>query len=202
MRTIGSTLSAFGLAILMVGYFQNPITPTSIRFPAGPMVLAGADSPEGAIIAGTGSIFLQSDGTIWRKATGTGTTGWVSLVSSSTGETSGQIAIFDTSCPSGWTHFSNLDGYFPYGSSAYGSTGGASSHDHTLSSGSAASAGSHDHTLNMTSYQFDPLGSGGTFIDIPDGMSTDGSHTHTLSGSTGSGSSMPPYREVVFCKKN
>jgi len=63
--------------------------------------------------------------------------------SSGGGIPSGMIAIFDTSCPSGWTRFSALDGRYPRGAASYGSTGGSGSHSH---SGTTASAGSHSHS--------------------------------------------------------
>ena len=55
---------------------------------------------------------------------------------------SGLIAMFDASCPSGWTRFAALDGRFPQGASAYGGTGGAASHSHTVSA-----APNHSHMV-------------------------------------------------------
>lgn len=48
----------------------------------------------------------------------------------SSGIPSGMIAMFDTSCPSGWTRFSSLDNRVPRGSATYGSTGGSETHTH------------------------------------------------------------------------
>jgi len=45
---------------------------------------------------------------------------------------SGMIAMFDTSCPSGWTRFAELDNRVPRGSATYGGTGGSDTHAHGL----------------------------------------------------------------------
>lgn len=48
---------------------------------SGPRMMSGTGSPEGSVTAPVGSIWFQSDSTVgvthWRKATGTGNTGWV-----------------------------------------------------------------------------------------------------------------------------
>lgn len=50
-----------------------------VLFTAGPIITAGAGSPEGVVTATTGSVYLQTDGTaglvLWTKV-GTGATGW------------------------------------------------------------------------------------------------------------------------------
>ena len=43
---------------------------------------------------------------------------------------SGMIAMFDASCPTGWTRFSALDNHYPRGASTYGTTGNDGSHIH------------------------------------------------------------------------
>jgi hypothetical protein len=52
-----------------------------------PSLISGTGSPEGAVTANTGSLYLRMDGgagtTIYVKETGTGNTGWVAY--SSTG---------------------------------------------------------------------------------------------------------------------
>lgn len=40
-------------------------------------ISAGVASPEGAVTADPGSLYLRSNGDLWRKVTGTGNTGWV-----------------------------------------------------------------------------------------------------------------------------
>lgn len=44
---------------------------------------------------------------------------------------SGMIAMFDTACPAGWTHFAALDGKVARGAATSGGTGGADTHAHT-----------------------------------------------------------------------
>ncbi len=100
---------------------------------------------------------------------------------------SGMIAMFDTSCPSGWTRFAALDNRFPIGASSYGETGGSTSHSHSYG-GTTASVG---HTHRVT---------GGTFMS---GYAFDDtSHAHTYSGNVSPSSNIPPYLNVVWCKKN
>lgn len=43
---------------------------------------------------------------------------------------SGMIAMFDASCPTGWTRVSALDGRYPRGASTYGGTGTDGNHAH------------------------------------------------------------------------
>lgn len=47
----------------------------------GPLILSGAGSPEGVVIAPVGSIYTRTDGgagtTLYVKESGTGNTGWV-----------------------------------------------------------------------------------------------------------------------------
>lgn len=43
------------------------------------------------------------------------------------------IMISDTSTPTGWTRFTGFDNRLPFGSSTYGTTGGSTSHNHSLS---------------------------------------------------------------------
>lgn len=46
----------------------------------GSMTLSsGTASPEGAITAPAGSLYMRSDGALWRKASGSGNTGWVEM---------------------------------------------------------------------------------------------------------------------------
>jgi len=58
----------------------------------------------------------------------------------------GMIAIFDGSCPSGWTEQTGYQGKFIRGESVAnkGSTGGSDSHTHTVS-GTSGSESSHTH---------------------------------------------------------
>ena len=96
---------------------------------------------------------------------------------------SGLIALFDDSVPSGWTRFSTLDGYFARGASSYGGGGGSATHTHTTSGGSYQTS-----TMTGTTSR-----SGGT--------KSAGDHYHTMAdGTTGSGSSLPPYLDMLFAE--
>lgn len=136
------------------------------------------------------------------------------------------ICLFDDDCPSGWTRFDALDGKYPRGADSYGGTGGAATHDHevlevpahTHSANTLAgdSAGAHIHEFRLDN---DNIGSGDyshskftttwiyTFCDYA------GSHTHSITGTTGAfgegaapstsvDNGEPPYLEMIFCKKD
>ena len=79
--------------------------------------------------------FLRGDG-VWAVPS-TGGTGGTPIPS-------GMIAMFDTSCPAGWTRFTQMDNRFPLGSGGAGSVGGSSSHGHNFG-GNTDGAGSHSH---------------------------------------------------------
>src|SRR5262245_55992101 len=66
-------------------------------------------------------------------------------VSTGTFIPSGLIAMFDASCPSGWTRFSALDQNVAVGSTTYGVTGGAATHTHSISTQTA-----HSHFLGTS----------------------------------------------------
>ncbi|QQG45790.1 MAG: hypothetical protein HYY55_02270 [Candidatus Niyogibacteria bacterium] len=96
---------------------------------------------------------------------------------------SGAIMMFTESCPSEWTRFNALDGRFARGSDTYGATGGASTHTHLVQGGV------------------------GTFIAqnaSPQGgaNSVAGDHGHDFSTISNSSSNIPPYLDIIFCKKN
>lgn len=57
----------------------NPLVKLSLS--NGATVEAGTGSPEGVVTAVAGSLYLAADGSVWRKASGTSTTGWVQLAS-------------------------------------------------------------------------------------------------------------------------
>lgn len=42
----------------------------------GPQICAGSGSPEGAVTASQGSVYLRTNGQLWLKTTGSGNTGW------------------------------------------------------------------------------------------------------------------------------
>ncbi|MDD3783906.1 MAG: hypothetical protein PHY37_02825, partial [Candidatus Portnoybacteria bacterium] len=108
---------------------------------------------------------------------------------------SGVIAMFDTSCPTGWTRFTALDGKFAYGGSAYGATGGDSTHFHSVDPPSTTVPAQTDSAWD---YQTDARETPRTTF------STKG-HTHAVdiaAFTSGTSSSLPPYLTMVFCKKN
>ena len=133
---------------------------------------------------------------------------------------SGMIAMFDGVCPTGWTRFTALDSAFPRGAATYGETGGASTHTHAVGNYTVAAETAHTHSIDppiTTSAQTGQAGNvaqsgSGAYlpwdththtVNIAAFSSAAGSsHTHGLSGSSASGSSLPPYLNMVFCKKN
>ena len=90
------------------------------------------------------------------------------------GLSSGMIVMFDTACPAGWTRFTPLDSAFPRGASTYGATGGASTHTHNFTVPTS---------LNVCPCGGTAAGAAGTWA-------------------TTAGSSLPPYLDVLWCKKS
>lgn len=107
-----------------------------------------------------------------------------------TGIPSGMIAMFDTSCPEGWTRFTALDNKYPKGAAAYGATGGSDAHGHTA-------------TISPHSKNYGCPG-GGSFA-VPGGGSGCSCNCYFLaehSNSISTASNEPPYAAVVWCKKD
>ena len=98
----------------------------------------------------------------------------------------GVITMATALPPLGWTRFSQLDEYYPYGSSSYGTTGGSSSHTHSVS----ATTGSNTATVGLST--------GSPSISLP----TKSTHTHNITGELQPYSNDPPYIKVLFIKKN
>lgn len=126
---------------------------------------------------------------------------------------SGAIAIFRSSCPSGWTRVSAWDNRFIRGASSYGGTGGASTHTHAISSlaNHTHSVSSHQHGFGETGVNSTTDSPGtGSGISLSQGHihyggGASGSSTDTLSANSptaGSASSLPAYIAVVFYKKS
>lgn len=149
-----------------------------------------------------------------------GNASWVAP--STDGVPSGAILLFDAACPAGYTRFVALDNRFPRGNSVYGATGGAESHVHTASgssgnagdhshtfSGTTASSGSHNHATTMNTFA-------GGAVSAVISLADAGAHDHTYSGSTASvlahshtvsvsvdsSGNLPPYLNMIYCKKN
>lgn len=103
---------------------------------------------------------------------------------------SGFIAMFDTTCPSGWTRETAFDGKFIRGAASYGATGGTASHSHsyeipnTYSSTHSATEMVRDHTdVIMPEQHHD--------------------HRFTAYNSTSeTAETYPEYITVVFCRKD
>ncbi len=118
-------------------------------------------------------------------------TSWPS--GSSTGTIpSGMIAMFDTTCPAGWTRFSALDGRFARGASSYGSTGGADTHTHAIDPPNTSTG----------AYISDDW-----YYQNGDSSSRDYSwaHHHDVNISafnSGSGNNLPSYLNMIYCKKD
>ncbi|MFH1401553.1 MAG: hypothetical protein ABIG40_01150 [Parcubacteria group bacterium] len=96
----------------------------------------------------------------------------VNCASDYPGIPSGMIAMFDASCPFGWSRFAALDNRVPRGSSVYGTIGGSETHYHDL-----------DPTV------YNRPAPGGLYVP------------HQL-GRTLTSSSWPPYLTVIWCKKD
>jgi hypothetical protein len=130
----------------------------------------------------------------------------------------GTIAIFDAACPSGWTRFSALDAKFIRGNAAYGGTGGAATHTHvgdththsiathTHSFGEGAlsyAAGGTAVVSNATEILTVSGGAGSTHGQV-NGLAAAGASTSGGggAGTSGATASIPPYVDVIFCKKD
>lgn len=98
----------------------------------------------------------------------------------------GSIIISNNVPPLGWSRYIALDGYFPYGSSAYGTTGGAASHTHTIPSVTFPAS------INTVS-----VSTSAPTQSLPNTL-----HTHTTSPTTSTSiSNLPPYIGSIFIQK-
>jgi len=95
-----------------------------------------------------------------------------------------QVLLFDTSTPSGWTRYTNMDNRFPRGASSVGTTGGNAS-------------GYFSFTAMNSSTNTDGEASSGGYTKSAR------VHYHTGIGGTSSSSSyLPPYRNMTFASIN
>lgn len=163
-----------------------------------------------------GTLFISQDGAAWSKISGAPT---------------GAIAAFDGACPAGWTRYTALDeGVYPMvDSTDIGATGGANTHNHDYSANrqhyhgvEAASTtnwsnpGNHGHAIaNEAGFDSQSLLADVTPSGLGQTSNSDGAHSHIMtipqltlstvgiaSPSTSTDNSEPPFREVVFCKKD
>jgi len=137
---------------------------------------------------------------------------------------SGLIAIFDTSCPTGWTRVSAFDNNLLKASTSYGTTGGATTHTHSYNITDWTSA-DIDLLSEYSGYPEGPSGDysaaamgysilvGNEFLMFPYGSSGVAGPVHSIAPSSGTpttwGSGLgglsepyPSYIEVIFCKKD
>ena len=99
---------------------------------------------------------------------------------------SGMITMSNAVPPLGWTRYSELDGYFTFGNSSYGSTGGASTHTHSIPSLTLL------ETSNTVSASTSPPASSQAILN----------HTHTTPSITSTEySNTPPYISSLFIQK-
>ena len=162
-----------------------------------------------------GTLFISADGILWNKISGAPTDA---------------IAAYAGACPSGWTRYTNLDGKYIYvDNTSPGSSGGANTHQHDYSAirehyhgmdapttSSQTNPGNHSHQWRHHS------GSGGDSRRAQTGIVSGGINTTTAGGFSHSASvpvttssqtgvaspqtsvdaNEPPYKELVFCKKD
>jgi hypothetical protein len=180
----------------------------------------------GNIVLGKGINTTLDDG--WLVLTKRYDGKWMTVMKGKGGEGAdvppGAIALFTTSCPTGWTQFSALNGKYPVGAAAYGGTGGAATHthgytqyaSHTHGVGSMApdDTGVHSHYIygrqTTSGGYFQCTWNVGYEATIYVGAA--GSHVHTISGTTANAGDTscatdptnhePPYLDMVFCQKD
>ena len=137
----------------------------------------------------------------------------------------GMIGMFDGLCPQGWTRYDLLDGRFPRGGEQPGASGGEPEHVHTFDITARTSRdGVHLHMLAMgENVEVDPgfFGNIGIYKGYLQAFEEggrdrkkaartravtdeDGSHDHLISvqGDSAATSNLPPFVEVVFCRKD
>lgn len=138
---------------------------------------------------------------------------------------SGMIAMFDGACPDGWSRFEPLDGRFPRGAAMGGHVGGSETHGHTFDLVARTSReGAHEHNLaggeliDVDTGFFGTLGIWNGYLQAFEEAGRDrektprararteaeGAHDHLISaqGDTQVAEHLPPYLEVVFCRKD
>jgi len=137
----------------------------------------------------------------------------------------GLIAMFDGECPDGWSRYQPLDGRFPRGSELAGATGGAQEHTHAFDITARTSKdGTHHHMLGRGEnievdkgafghvgihkgyvQAFEEAGRDRTRVPRAQAVTDDdGGHDHLINvlGDAGPAASLPPYLELVFCRKD
>ncbi|MFA5024673.1 MAG: hypothetical protein WC523_07030, partial [Patescibacteria group bacterium] len=257
----GMAIQGFGYATTGTGN-NTGITGISTGSRASGTNIGGSFSASGAasnyaLITGYGDVGI-GDATPSYKLDVTGDVNFTGALREDGVEIfSGMIAMFDAACPTGWTRFTALDGRFVRGAATYGTTGGADTHTHSITTSTGwvgSQSANHNHAYSDTTgnasvtHTHDVSGTTGSdtpnhyhsylkpatgtntntagvtaththsFSDTSSGQSV--THTHNFSGTTagvseghshsynkspdttGSGSTLPAYLEMVVCKKN
>jgi len=138
---------------------------------------------------------------------------------------SGMIAMFDRECPDGWTRYAEMDRRFPRGALQAGELGGGEEHAHSFDITARTSKdGNHIHMLAMGEEIVVDPGTWG-YVGIFKGnlqafeqagkdrskaprakavTDQDGAHDHMISvqGESAATTSLPPYLNLVFCRKD
>lgn len=138
---------------------------------------------------------------------------------------SGMIAMFDRECPDGWTRYTEMDRRFPRGALQAGELGGGEDHTHSFDITARTSKdGIHIHMLAMGEEIVVDPGTWG-YVGILKGhlqafeqagkdrtkaprakavTDQDGAHDHMISvqGESEPSPSLPPYLNLVFCRKD
>ena len=107
-----------------------------------------------------------------------------SEVATTFSEPKGIIAMFKSSCPTGWKRVSELDGMFIRGGTQYQVVGGSTTHSHNVDITSGIDINWHSPSPGKLSYNTD-----------------DWQHQHRVQGSTASSNWLPPYATIIFCEK-
>ncbi len=169
----------------------------------------------GGFILGTlitlGARYIRYEGNTFRVGDSMEVEGNLTVKGASNIIPTGMVAMFVGSCPSGWSRFSEMDGRFPRGSQNYGTTGGSGTHSH---SGSIGWVGGHQHLVEGgTAYTTENWAKVWTRFGN-NYVASRGDHSHHFSAWSSSAgghshglainpeSHLPPYRDIVFCKKN
>jgi hypothetical protein len=138
---------------------------------------------------------------------------------------SGMIAMFDRECPDGWTRYAEMDRRFPRGALQAGELGGGEEHTHSFDiTARTSNDGIHIHMLAMGEEIVVDPGTWG-YVGIFKGhlqafeqagkdrtkaprakavTDQDGAHDHMISvqGESESSPSLPPFLNLVFCRKD
>lgn len=138
--------------------------------------------PMGSFVAAGGHTHVINSGT---TAAGNNTPPYLDLLFSAKDSTgvavSGLISLTTALPPLGWTRYVALDSNFPRGNTTSGSTGGTTTHTHTVSLNTGMASNSIE--------------------DYDWGFGADPSHTHTGSATTDAQSNLPPYYSIIYAQR-